>query len=41
VAGVRPVEDPFGHRWNVATHIEDVLPDEMLTRASAAMGGGS
>jgi PhnB protein len=34
-------EDPFGHRWNVATHIEDVAPDEMLKRASAAMGGGA
>jgi PhnB protein len=33
-------EDPFGHRWNVATHIEDVPPDEMETRASAAMAAG-
>ncbi len=32
-------EDPFGHRWNVATHVEDVPPDEMAKRA-AAMGGG-
>jgi PhnB protein len=32
--------DPFGHRWNVATHIEDVPPDEMDRRAAAAMGGG-
>lgn len=30
-------EDPFGHRWNVATHIEDVSPDEMERRAAAAM----
>ncbi len=22
-------EDPFGHRWSVATHIEDVSPQEM------------
>ena len=29
-------EDPFGHRWNVATHVEDVPPDEMETRAAAA-----
>src|SRR5687767_12789312 len=21
--------DPFGHRWSVATHVEDVPPDEM------------
>jgi PhnB protein len=32
-------EDPFGHRWNVASHIEDVPPDEMEKRAAAAMGG--
>lgn len=23
------VEDPFGHRWSVATHIRDVTPEEM------------
>jgi PhnB protein len=33
-------DDPFGHRWNIATHIEDVPPDEMEQRAAAAMGGG-
>ena len=33
-------EDPFGHRWNVATHIEDVPPEEMARRAAEAMGGG-
>jgi PhnB protein len=22
-------EDPFGHRWNVASHVEEVAPDEM------------
>lgn len=32
-------EDPFGHRWGVATHIEDVAPDEMAKRAAAAMSG--
>ncbi len=30
-------DDPFGHRWNVATHIEDVPPDEMEQRAAEAM----
>jgi PhnB protein len=30
-------EDPFGHRWNLATHVEDVPPDEMAQRAAAAM----
>jgi len=29
-------EDPFGHRWNVATHIEDVSPEEMARRAAEA-----
>ncbi len=33
-------EDPFGHRWNVATHVEDVPPDEMAKRVEQAMGGG-
>lgn len=32
-------EDPFGHRWNVASHVEDVPPDEMDKRAAEAMGG--
>jgi PhnB protein len=32
-------EDPFGHKWNVATHVEDVPPAEMAERAKAAMGG--
>ena len=33
-------EDPFGHRWNVASHVEDVPPEEMEQRAAAAMSGG-
>ncbi len=32
-------EDPFGHRWNVSTHVEDVSPEEMQSRAADAMGG--
>lgn len=35
------IEDPFGHRWYVATHIEDVPPEEMAKRAAAAMGKSS
>jgi PhnB protein len=31
-------EDPFGHRWNVATHVEDVPADEMAKRAAAMAG---
>ena len=32
-------EYPFGHRWSVATHVEDVPPDEMEKRAAEAMPG--
>ena len=32
-------EDPFGHRWSVASHVEDVSPDEMAQRAAQAVGG--
>jgi PhnB protein len=27
--------DPFGHRWMIATHIEDVQPEEMKRRMAA------
>jgi PhnB protein len=33
-------EDPFGHHWHVATHVEDIPPEEMAKRAEAATGGG-
>ena len=29
------LEDPFGHQWHFATHVEDVPPDEMVKRAEA------
>ena len=32
-------EDPFGHRWDVATHVEDVAPDEMEKRVAAMAAG--
>jgi PhnB protein len=32
-------DDPFGHRWNVATHIEDVAPAEMQQRARLTTEG--
>jgi PhnB protein len=35
------LEDPFGHVWTVATHVEDVPPEEMKRRAQAAMKSGS
>jgi PhnB protein len=27
-------EDPFGHKWSISTHVEDVPPDEMERRAA-------
>ena len=29
--------DPFGHKWHVATHVEDVSPEDLKVRAAAAM----
>jgi PhnB protein len=34
-------EDPFGHHWDVATHVEDVPPDEMEQRAAGSASAGS
>ena len=30
------VTDPFGHAWHIATHKEDVSPEELKKRAAAA-----
>jgi len=30
------VEDPFGNQWGLATHTEDLAPDEIARRARAA-----
>jgi len=38
------VKDPFGHEWGIATHKEDVPPEEMERRAAqwfSQMGGES
>ena len=35
------VTDPFGHVWSVATHVEDVSPEEIAERAKAAMAAMS
>jgi PhnB protein len=38
------IKDPFGHVWGIATHVEDVSPEEMAERgreAMAAMGSSS
>ena len=32
------LEDPFGHCWSFATHIEDVSPEEMQKRAAEQHG---
>jgi PhnB protein len=31
------IQDPFGHFWSVATHIEDVSPKEMEARMKKVM----
>jgi PhnB protein len=33
------IVDPFGHGWTVATHVEDVAPDEMMRRMAAVQQG--
>jgi PhnB protein len=33
------VEDPFGHRWALSTHIEDVSVEETKRRMAAMFGG--
>jgi PhnB protein len=32
------LEDPFGHRWSVGTHVRDVTPEE-VQQAVRSMGG--
>jgi PhnB protein len=32
-------EDPWGHRWNVMTHVEDVSPEEMEKRVAQFSAG--
>jgi PhnB protein len=34
-------EDPFGHRWWIATRKEDISPEELKIRAAAALSGGA
>jgi PhnB protein len=35
------ITDPFGHVWSIATHVEDVPPEEMERRGREAMAGMS
>jgi PhnB protein len=32
-------DDPFGHKWSVASHVEDVSPEDMEKRMAEMMGG--
>jgi len=34
------LQDPFAHVWTIATHIEDVSPEEMLERSKKAFQNG-
>ena len=35
------VTDPYGHSWQIATHVEDVAPEEMERRSQEAMASVS
>jgi len=34
------IADPFGYQWDLATHVEDVPPEEMKKRAEEFFRGG-
>jgi PhnB protein len=34
---VATIDDPFGHRWSLATHVEDVPPDELERRSAESV----
>ena len=33
------LEDPYGHSWSVATHLEDLTPEQIMENAKKAFGG--
>jgi PhnB protein len=35
------VNDPYGHQWQIATHVEDVSPEDMEARAREAFASTS
>jgi PhnB protein len=35
------IADPFGHTWSIATHVEDLAPEEIAERSKAAMAAMS
>jgi PhnB protein len=37
---VATIEDPFGHIWHLATHVEDLSKAEMRKRGEEAMKAG-
>ena len=30
------LQDPYGHTWTIATHVEDIAPDELRRRMEKA-----
>jgi PhnB protein len=32
------ITDPFGHEWTIASHVEDVPPDELTRRMAELFG---
>jgi PhnB protein len=34
------VQDPFGHRWSIASNREELTPEEVMERAAKAFSGG-
>ena len=35
------ITDPFGHSWSIATHVEDVSPEEMEKRSAEFMSAAA
>jgi PhnB protein len=35
------IEDPFGHVWTIATHVEDVPAEEIERRVAAMMAAAA
>ena len=33
------IKDPFGHSWSIATHKQDLTPDQIAKNAAACFGG--
>ena len=34
------LEDPFGHQWSIATHVQDLSPEQLQEAAKSACCGG-